>query len=95
MHRPSLDDANLSDYDLSSHNLIDDIDYGSLALSGSQLDAIGANNMADSIMGVKVFYRVAPRHKLALVRAFQKRGEVVAMTGDGVNDATALKVRSR
>ena len=89
------DDANLSDYDLSSHNLIDDMEYGSLALSGSQLDAIGANNMADSIMGVKIFYRVAPRHKLALVRAFQKRGEVVAMTGDGVNDATALKVRSR
>ena len=63
------------------------------ALSGAQLDAIGQRNLADSIVGVKVFYRVAPRHKLALVRAFQERGEVVAMTGDGVNDATALKVR--
>jgi magnesium-transporting ATPase (P-type) len=86
-------DDDLSEYDLSSHNLLNDMEYGSLALSGSQLDAIGANNLADSIVGVKVFYRVAPRHKLALVRAFQKRGEVVAMTGDGVNDATALKVR--
>jgi Ca2+-transporting ATPase len=88
------DDDEMSDYDLSSHNLIDDMEYGSLALSGSQLDAIGAHNLADSIIGVKVFYRVAPRHKLALVRAFQKRGEVVAMTGDGVNDATALTVCS-
>jgi Ca2+-transporting ATPase len=90
-HKGSLedtDDDSLSEYDLSSHNLIDDMEYGSLALSGSQLDAIGASNLADSIIGVKVFYRVAPRHKLALVRAFQKRGEVVAMTGDGVNDAT-------
>jgi len=72
-------------------NSIDDIEYGQHALSGSQLDAIGEHNLADSIVGVKVFYRVAPRHKLALVRALQKRGEVVAMTGDGVNDATALK----
>ncbi|EED93486.1 predicted protein, partial [Thalassiosira pseudonana CCMP1335] len=58
---------------------------------GAQLDAIGSHNLPDSIVGVKVFYRVAPRHKLALVRALQSRGEVVAMTGDGVNDATALK----
>lgn len=70
---------------------MDDIEYGSCALSGSQIDAIGQHNLPDSIMGVKVFYRVAPRHKLALVRALQKKGEVVAMTGDGVNDATALK----
>ncbi len=73
----------------------EDIEYGGQhALSGSQLDAIGQHNLPDSIVGVKVFYRVAPRHKLALVRALQKRGEVVAMTGDGVNDATALKVRA-
>ena len=73
----------------------DDIEYGGQhALSGSQLDAIGQHNLPDAIVGVKVFYRVAPRHKLALVRALQKRGEIVAMTGDGVNDATALKVRA-
>lgn len=69
----------------------DDIEYGQHALSGAQLDAIGQHSLPDSIVGVKVFYRVAPRHKLALVRALQRRGEVVAMTGDGVNDATALK----
>ncbi len=85
-------DDYLSVYDLSPHNLLDDMEYGLLALSGSQLNAIGASDLADSIIGVKVFYHVASRHKLALVRAFQQRGEVVAMTGDGVNDATALKV---
>lgn len=75
----------------SEHSTDDDIEYGQHAMSGSQLDVIGQHNLADEIVGVKVFYRVAPRHKLALVRAYQKRGEVVAMTGDGVNDATALK----
>lgn len=77
--------------DLSSTSSTYDVEYGQHALSGAELDAIGAHNLPDAIIGVKVFYRVAPRHKLALVRALQKRGEVVAMTGDGVNDATALK----
>lgn len=76
---------------MSSEHSTDDIEYGQHAMSGSQLDVIGQHNLADEIVGVKVFYRVAPRHKLALVRAYQKRDEVVAMTGDGVNDATALK----
>ena len=92
----SLDDSFEDEYlDLDAYNpssnSIDDIEYGQHALSGAQLDAIGQHNLPDSIVGVKVFYRVAPRHKLALVRALQHRGEVVAMTGDGVNDATALK----
>ena len=66
-------DDYLSVYDLSPHNLLDDMEYGLLALSGSQLNAIGASDLADSIIGVKVFYHVASRHKLALVRAFQQR----------------------
>lgn len=75
-----------------SHNPFDDLEFGAgLALSGEQLDAIPSRTLAESIMGVKVFYRVAPRHKLALVQAYQSHGDVVAMTGDGVNDATALK----
>ena len=72
--------------------MMDDLELGSSeALSGEQLDAIPPESLADSIAGVKVFYRVVPRHKLAIVRALQSRGDIVAMTGDGVNDATALK----
>jgi Ca2+-transporting ATPase len=73
-------------------NSTEDVEVGSSeALSGDQLDAIPLESLADSIAGVKVFYRVVPRHKLAIVRALQSRGDIVAMTGDGVNDATALK----
>lgn len=70
----------------------EDLEFGSSeALSGDQLDAIPPESLADSIAGVRVFFRVVPRHKLAIVRALQSRGDIVAMTGDGVNDATALK----
>jgi Ca2+-transporting ATPase len=73
-------------------NDIDDLEFGVDGfLSGEQLDAISTTALPDAISGIHVFYRVAPRHKLALVRAFQARGEVLCMTGDGVNDATALK----
>jgi Ca2+-transporting ATPase len=71
---------------------MEDVELGtSLALSGEELDSIPPNLLADSIVGVRIFYRVVPRHKLSLVRAFQQHGDIVAMTGDGVNDATALK----
>ncbi len=88
----SSDDEYLNIDLRSDENSMYDVEYGQRTLSGAQLDAIGQHNLAESIVGVKVFYRVAPRHKLALVRALQKHGEVVAMTGDGVNDALSLKV---
>mmetsp|Transcript_18992 Transcript_18992/g.41371 ORF Transcript_18992/g.41371 Transcript_18992/m.41371 type:complete len:1141 (-) Transcript_18992:1302-4724(-) len=85
-------DADIGESQPLSHNPIDDLEYGvTAALSGEELDAIPPQTLAEAILGVKVFYRVAPRHKLALVRAFQGQKEIVAMTGDGVNDATALK----
>jgi calcium-translocating P-type ATPase len=61
------------------------------ALTGRELDALDDDAFARAAAEATVFARVAPEHKLRLVRALQAGGEVVAMTGDGVNDAPALK----
>lgn len=58
-------------------------------MTGEELDASGEN--AQAIGRCRVFARVSPKHKLAIVKALQKEGEVVAMTGDGVNDAPSVK----
>jgi P-type Ca2+ transporter type 2C len=60
-------------------------------LTGLELDELGDDDLANAARQTSVFARVAPRHKLRLVRALQAGGNVVAMTGDGVNDAPALK----
>lgn len=60
-------------------------------LSGADLDALDDAALAASLGGTHVFCRVRPEQKLRLVQAFKARGDVVAMTGDGVNDAPALK----
>ena len=62
-----------------------------LAITGKELDEISQKNLEKNISNYSVFARVSPEHKVRIVEAFQKTGAVVAMTGDGVNDAPALK----
>lgn len=62
-----------------------------LSITGAELDRLPKNEFQKNIMKYSVFARVTPEHKVQIVNAFQKTGAVVAMTGDGVNDAPALK----
>lgn len=60
-------------------------------LTGAEIDALDDGALASALDRVSVFARVLPKHKVRIVEAFHARGESVAMTGDGVNDAPALK----
>ncbi len=63
----------------------------SLALSGEELDKLSDDELYKNVSRISVYARVSPEHKLRVVRAWRRHGEVVAMTGDGVNDAPAVK----
>jgi len=64
---------------------------GSMALSGEELSALSDDELYKIVEKVAVYARVSPEHKLRVVRAWKKHGDIVAMTGDGVNDAPAIK----
>jgi Ca2+-transporting ATPase len=64
---------------------------GSLAVTGEELDRWSDEDLARQVDAVSVYARVSPAHKLRVVRALRQRGRIVAMTGDGVNDAPAVK----
>lgn len=71
-----------SPHHVSHLSKLNDLEEGhTVALSGAELDAIPTHDLANCLSGVRVFYRVAPRHKLAIVQALQSAGEIVAMTG--------------
>lgn len=66
------------------------IEKDEIALDGEALDAMSPDAIQNALKTARVFARVSPEHKLLLVRALKENGEIVAMTGDGVNDAPAL-----
>lgn len=81
------------DYPLTAQNIANQIGLKSDGgvITGDQIDSMSEKELSESVRNVNIFSRVIPAQKLILVNAFKEQGEVVAMTGDGVNDAPALK----
>ncbi len=65
--------------------------HGGLVLTGAELDSVDDDALEGMVEDVKVYARVLPMHKVRIVDALKKKGHIVAMTGDGINDAPALK----
>ena len=79
------------DHQLTASAIAADLGLHGKAMTGAELDRLNTDQLAAAIDEFAVFARVTPSNKVKIVRALQKKGQVVAMTGDGVNDAPALK----
>ena len=82
------------DYSLTAQAIADQIgiyQLGDRIITGSELEKMPQEELEKVVMKTTIFARVSPRHKMRIVHALQKNNQVVAMTGDGVNDAPALK----
>ena len=67
------------------------LEEGDMAITGAQLDAMNDSELDENVEKISVYARVSPENKIRIVKAWQRKGQVVSMTGDGVNDAPALK----
>ena len=79
------------DHAVTAHAIGEELGLGPGAISGAELQAMSDAELKEQLPGLHVFGRVTPEDKLRLARAMQEQGLIVAMTGDAVNDAAALK----